>query len=58
MKNQLKKKLKLLKERYGSDAKAALALGITPVWFCAIKNGRRSPGKHLAQIIDLMVKEK
>jgi hypothetical protein len=55
--NSLQKKLRVLHFRYGSDAAAARAIGITPTWFCAIKKGRRNPGPSLLRLIEILSKQ-
>lgn len=45
---------KKLVDKFGTQKKAAEALGITELWFNLIINGRRTPSKSLFKLMQVM----
>lgn len=45
---------KNLVDKFGTQKKAAEALGVTELWFNLIINGRRTPSKSLFKLMQVM----
>ena len=46
-----------LYKKYGSHAEAARQLGITPIFYCAVRKGREKPSHHLIKFIKVLANQ-